>query len=98
MSVVSAQKRQDKMEDEERCLGHEVFHSIGKDGAHWRFTIMPGDTWAITRDGATIATGACDGASLGAGVRQYLSLTVAMAGKRGAPHPDMLVGTVAGIE
>lgn len=59
-----------------KCVGSGLFRSVSMDGAHWLLAILPNDGWAITRDGEPVAAGTARHASLDAGVRKFMALTL----------------------
>jgi hypothetical protein len=70
-----------------------LFRAMSKDGAHWRFVILPDGGWEITRDAELIVGGTGVRTSLGLGVRRFLLLILRSrapagpAAPRGAPGP-----------
>jgi len=66
------------MKDNHRAA-HALFRSVGDGGAELLFVILS-DGWAITCDEEQIAAGTSDRASIDAGVAQFVSLAVHVAG------------------
>jgi hypothetical protein len=52
-----------------------LFRSVSGDGVDWLFVVRSEFEWAITRNGVEVAIGSGNPASVGAGVRKFLSLT-----------------------
>jgi len=52
---------------------HAIFRSISEDGTEWLFVILADNGWSIRCDGAQVAAGTGERASIATGVEMFLS-------------------------
>ena len=67
-------RKEAAMETGKQLAARALFKSGNDQATQWLFVILS-EGWAITRDGEQIAAGISDGASIKAGVKQFVSLT-----------------------